>query len=65
MSALDSDTFPVTDGIVYNLIHARHKHQREEHLKKSRTSEFQDKQARRKHLNSRRNEVSNELGIAL
>jgi hypothetical protein len=60
MSALDSDTFPVTEGIVYDMVHARHKHQREEHLKKTRSTNFQDEQARRKHLNSRRNDVSNE-----
>ena len=59
MSALDSDTFPVTKAIIYKMIHARHKHQREEHLKKSRTPEFQDKNARQKHMICRRNEVSN------
>ncbi|PKY61398.1 hypothetical protein RhiirA4_522086 [Rhizophagus irregularis] len=55
MNALDSDTFPVTEGVIYDIIHIRHKHQREEHLKKSRNEEYQDEQTRRKNLNSRRN----------
>ncbi|PKY58705.1 hypothetical protein RhiirA4_480841 [Rhizophagus irregularis] len=35
MAALDSDTYPVTEAIIYDMIHAHHKHQREEHLNKS------------------------------
>ena len=65
MSALDLDTFPVTDGIIYDLIHIRHKHQREEHLKKLRDEAYQDKQTRRRNLNSRRNAVSNEYNLTL
>ena len=60
MEALDSDMFPVAEAIIYDMIHNRHKHQREEYLKKQQSSTFQDKEARRKHLNSRRNDVSNE-----
>lgn len=41
------------------MIHNRHKHQREEFLKKQKETSFQDEQARRKHMNSRRNDVSN------
>jgi hypothetical protein len=57
MEALDSDTFPVVETIVYDMIHNRHKHQREEYLKRQQSSTFQDEQARRKHSNSRRNDV--------
>jgi hypothetical protein len=59
MKTLDKDMFSVTEGIVYEMIHNRHKHRREEYLKKQQLSVFQDKQNRRKHLNSRRNDVSN------
>jgi hypothetical protein len=58
MRTLDSEMFSVAEGIVYEIIHNRHKHQREEHLKRQQSSEHQDKQSRRKHLNSRRNDVS-------
>jgi hypothetical protein len=59
MKALDKDMFSVAEGIVYEMIHNRHKHQREEYLKKQQSSAHRDKQNRRKHLNSRRNDVSN------
>jgi hypothetical protein len=58
MQSLDLNTFPVSEGIVYDLIHTRHKHQREEYLKKQRSAEYQDTQARRRHLNSRRKDVN-------
>ncbi|CAG8731882.1 17927_t:CDS:2 [Rhizophagus irregularis] len=44
MKVLDLDAFLVTEAVIYDMIHARHKHQREEHL------------TRKKHLNSRRND---------
>ena len=58
MKALDKNMFSISEGIVYEMIHNRHKHQREEYLKKQQSSANQDKQNRRKHLNSRRNDVS-------
>ena len=61
MEALDLDMFPVSETIIYDMIHNRHKHQREEYLRKKQPLSIQDKQARRKHQNSRRNEVSNKL----
>lgn len=60
VKALDQDTFSVGEGIIYEMIHNRHKHQREEHLRKNQPSEQQDEQSRRKHMNSRRNDVSND-----
>lgn len=60
METLDAETFPVAEAIVYEIVHNRHKHQREEHLRKQQSEKFQDEQSRRKHSNSRRNDVSNE-----
>ena len=57
---MDKELFSVTEGIIYEIIHNRHKYQREEHLKKQQSEKYQDDQNRRKHLNSRRNDVSNE-----
>src|SRR3990170_4225216 len=58
MESLDSITYPVAETIIYEMIHNRHKHQRENHLIKQRSSTFRDAQNRRKHMNSRRNDVS-------
>ena len=58
MEALDSVTYPVAETIIYDMIHNRHKHRSEEHLIKQRLVSFQDTQNRRKHMNSRRNDVS-------
>jgi hypothetical protein len=58
MESLDSITYPVAETIIYEMIHNRHKHQREDHLIKQRSSTFRDAQNRRKHMNSRRNDVS-------
>ena len=58
MEALDAEVFQVTEAIVYEIIHNRHKHQREEYLKKQQSDKIQDEQNRRKHSNSRRNDVS-------
>jgi len=58
MEALDLVTYPVAETIIYDMIHNRHKHRREEHLIKQRSVSFQDTQNRRKHMNSRRNDVS-------
>ena len=59
MEALDDELFKVSEQIVYEMIHNRHKHQHEEHLKSQRFSNIVDEQKRRKHHNSRRNDVSN------
>ena len=58
MEALDAEVFQVTEAVVYEIIHNRHKHQREEYLKKQQSEQIQDEQNRRKHLNSRRNDVN-------
>ena len=58
MEALDLVTYSVAKTIIYDMIHNRHKHRREEHLIKQRSVSFQDTQNRRKHMNSQRNNVS-------
>src|SRR5947207_15372816 len=58
IEALDLVTYPVAETIIYDMIHNRHKHRREEHLIKQRSVSFHDTQNRRKHMNSRRNDVS-------
>jgi len=60
MKALDLELYPVSESIVYDMIHHRHKHQREEYLRNQQSATVKDEQSRRKHLNSRRNDVSNE-----
>ncbi|CAB5383755.1 unnamed protein product [Rhizophagus irregularis] len=57
MKTLDLDMYPISEAIVYDMIHNRHKYQREEFLKKQKETSFQDEQARRKHMNSRRNDL--------
>jgi hypothetical protein len=58
MRALDPDMFQVSDAIIYEMIHNRHKHQREERLRNQQSGEHQDEYNRRKHSNSRRNDIS-------
>ncbi len=62
MRTLDLVMYPVSEIIVYDMIHNRYKHWWEEYLKKQQSETFQNEQARRKHLNSKRNDVSSEHG---
>jgi hypothetical protein len=61
IDALDQDTFPVVEGIVYEILHKLHRHQREEYLMKKKPDLEQDEQKRRKHRNGRRSTVSDNL----
>ncbi len=58
MEALDAEVFQVTEAIVYEIIYNYHKYQHKEYLKKQQSDKIQDEQNRRKHSNSRRNDVS-------
>jgi hypothetical protein len=61
MNNINSNVFPVTDEIIYSILHSLHRHRREEYLKKD-LPRFEKKiQNKRKHSNSRRNEVSKSL----
>jgi hypothetical protein len=58
MRILDLDTYPIGEGVVYEMIHQRHRHQRD-HLRNKMKSEVERKKwEERKHLNSRRLEVN-------
>lgn len=59
MNALDQDTFPIIEGIVYEILHKLHRHRREDYLMKKKSTSEQNEHNRRKHRNSRRSEVSN------
>ena len=56
--SINKNIFQVDDGIIRHIIHERHRHQREELLNRTRSTDWNDKEKRRKHANSRRNDVS-------
>jgi len=58
MENINDNIFPIADGILYDIIHSLHRHRREEHLKKNRSSSEKKLQEKRKHSNSRRHDVS-------
>jgi nitrate reductase gamma subunit len=57
MESLNKLIFPVTNNIVYSMVHSLHRHRREEYKIKESSPECIDKQKRRRHANSRRNSV--------
>jgi hypothetical protein len=59
MESLNKTIFPVTNNVIYSMIHSLHRHRREEYKLKERSPEYIDKQNRRRHSNSRRNSVNN------
>ena len=58
IKSLNKTIFPVTNAVVYSMIHSLHRHRREEYKLKERSPEHVDKQNRRRHSNSRRNSVN-------
>jgi phage/plasmid-associated DNA primase len=52
MESLNKTIFPVTNNVVYSMIHSLHRHRREEYKLKERPPEYIDKQNRRQHSNS-------------
>ena len=58
MKNIDNNIFHITSEIIYDIIHSLHRHRREEHLKKDRSSPKKKLQNKRKHSNSRRHDVS-------
>ena len=58
LRSLDRETFPITSGVAYDILHRHHRHRREEFLKEDRSIAFKDQQTRRRHANSRRSDVS-------
>jgi hypothetical protein len=61
--SINRKVFPVSDTIIKHIIHERHRHQRENLMNKDRGDEWNDLEKRRKHGNSRRNEVSKALVV--
>jgi hypothetical protein len=57
LKVIDLKTYPIGEGILYEMIHQRHRHQREEALRKTKTTDAQTKESMRRHKNSRRKEV--------
>ena len=58
LDALDLELFPISEKIVREMIYNRHKYQRKSHLEKYKSETIKTEQAKRKHQNSRRNDVS-------
>lgn len=54
---LDTNAYPVSEGVLYEMIHQRHRHQREDLLKKEKSESERTEETKRKHGNSRRSEV--------
>jgi len=48
LDTLDSELFSISEEIVREMIHNRHKHQQESHLKKHKLETIKTKQAKRK-----------------
>lgn len=57
---INASIFPITDEVIYDIIHSLHRHRREEYLKRNRSSSEIKIQRKRKHSNSRRHDVSKE-----
>jgi hypothetical protein len=60
---INKKTFPVVDGVIKHIVHERHRHQREKFLNMNKSEDWNDNEKRRKHANSRRNEVSKKIGL--
>jgi hypothetical protein len=58
MNVLNRDTYPISENVLYKIIHQRHRHQRENERDKKKPEEERKKQTRKKHANSRRLEVN-------
>ncbi|CAG8808750.1 22598_t:CDS:2, partial [Dentiscutata erythropus] len=57
ISTLNLEMFPVSEAIVYDMIHRCHKHKSEKHLFKQQPIVHQNKRAKQKHRNNRKNEL--------
>lgn len=57
MDVLDPISYPISEGVLYEMIHQRHRHKREEMLRMKKGPSEQAKESIRRHGNSRRKEV--------
>ena len=53
----NTETYPVSENVLYEMVHQRHRHQREELLNKAKAESKRAQEIKRKHGNSRRCEV--------
>ena len=58
MKTLDLDTYPIGEGVIYEMIHQRHHHKRDNLWVKNKSENDIKKETGRKHQNSRRSEVN-------
>lgn len=58
MKVIDLDTYPIGEGVIYEIIHRRHRHQRDNDRNKKKSEIERKREAERKHRNSRRLEVN-------
>jgi hypothetical protein len=58
MRTLDPDTYPIGEGVVYEMLHQRHRHQRDVLRNARKPENDRKREAERKHQNSRRLEVN-------
>jgi hypothetical protein len=58
MKTIDLVTYPIGEGVIYEMMHKRHRHQRENARNKKKSQVERKKEAGRKHSNSRRLEVN-------
>ena len=61
LKVIDPETYLIREGILYEMIHQCHHHQREEALRKTKTTDAQTKESKLRHKNSRRKEVIYQL----
>ena len=61
MKTLDLITYLVGEGMIYDIIHWRHHHQRDNNWNKKKLDIERKKEAERKHKNSRRLEVNTNI----
>lgn len=62
MNSINNNVFPVTDEIIYSILHSLHRHRREEYLKEDLPFFEKKLKRKRKHSNSRRYDVSKKFG---
>ena len=63
MKTLDLVTYPIGEGVIYEMIHRRHRHQRENDRNKKKSETEKKREMERKHRNSRRLEVNIKYSI--
>ena len=58
MKVIDLDTYSIGKGVIYEMVHCRHRHQWDNDRNKKKSEIERKREAERKHRNSRRLEVN-------